>query len=243
LNDKETTEFIRISLKERYNVRVVTNGKIALQFISKQLPDLVISDIKMPEMDGIEFTKKFKHNPKTSHIPLILLTGHSETENQLEGFKSGADAYITKPFEIDILEVRIENFLKGRIQLTEYLKRDKISNPKEIQLASQDEKLLGRVVNCIEKHISDSELNIDKVCSETGLSHSFLYRKIKNLTGQTVNEFIRTVRVRRAEQLLRTKKFSVSEVMYEIGFSNHSYFSKCFRKLYKMSPKKYIEQV
>ncbi|NOR75172.1 MAG: helix-turn-helix domain-containing protein, partial [Draconibacterium sp.] len=203
----------------------------------------VISDVKMPEMNGIEFTRKFKSNPKTSHIPLILLTGQSETEKQLEGLKSGADAYITKPFQIDLLEIRIENFLKGRMQLTEYLQRDKISKPKEIQLASQDEKLLERVVNCIEKHISNSDLNIDKVCSETGLSHSILYRKIKNLTGQTINEFIRTVRIRRAAQLLRTKKFAVSEVMYETGFSNHSYFSKCFRKLYKISPKEYIDQV
>lgn len=242
-DEKEIADFICMSLKERYNVHVVTNGKMALQFISKHLPDLVISDVKMPEMDGIEFTKKFKRNPKTSHIPLILLSGKSEIEDQLEGLKSGADAYITKPFDIEMLEVRIENFLKGRIQLSEYIKRDKIANPKEIQLASHDEKLLKRVVDCIEKYISDPGLNIDKVCSETGMSHSVLYRKIKSLTGQTINEFIRTVRVRRAEQLLRTKKFSVSEVMYETGFSNHSYFSKCFRKLYQMSPKEYIEQV
>jgi YesN/AraC family two-component response regulator len=197
----------------------------------------------MPEMDGIEFTKKFKGNPKTAHIPLILLTGQPQTEKQLEGLKSGADAYMTKPFEIELLEARISNFLKRNEKLAAHLILDKISKPMDIQIASQDEKLLDKVVRSIEKHISDSELNIDKVCNETGLSHSILYRKIKNLTGQTVNEFIRTVRVRRAEQLLRTKKFSVSEVMYETGFSNHSYFSKCFRKLYNKSPKEYIEQV
>ena len=197
----------------------------------------------MPEMGGIEFTKLFKSNPKTSHIPLILLTGQSDTEKQLEGLKSGADAYITKPFEIDLLEVRVKNFLKRRTQLTEFLQLNKISKPKEIHIDSIDEKMLKKVVACIENNISDPNLSIDKVCNETGFSHSILYRKIKSLTGQTVNEFIRTVRVRRAEQLLRTKKYSVSEVMYETGFSNHSYFSKCFRNIYKMSPKEYIEQV
>jgi YesN/AraC family two-component response regulator len=196
----------------------------------------------MPEMNGIEFTKKFKANPKTAHIPLILLTGQSQLQKQLEGLKSGADAYITKPFEIDLLEARIENFLRRSEQILQFLKLNKISKPKEIDLVSQDEKFLERVVVCIENHISDPDLHIDKVCNATGLSHSFLYRKIKSVTGQTVNEFIRTLRIRRAEQLLRTKKFSVAEVMHETGFSNHSYFSKCFRKLYKMSPKEYVEQ-
>ena len=187
--------------------------------------------------------KNLREIPKTAHIPLILLTGQTQAEKQLEGLKSGADAYITKPFEIELLEVHLDNFLKRSKKLTEHLKLDNISQPKNIEIVSQDEKLLEKVVACIEKHISDPKLSIDKVCDETGLSHSILYRKIKNLTGQTLNEFIRTVRVRRAEQLLRTKKFSVSEVMYETGFSNHSYFSKCFRKLYDLSPKEYIEQI
>lgn len=242
-DDKEISEFIQMSFKDKYTVRVASNGKEAFQVISKHIPDLVISDIAMPEMDGIEFTKKFKSNPKTAHIPLILLTGKSEKEEQLEGFKSGADAFITKPFEIDLLEVRIDNFLKRGDQLSEYLKFDKLSKPKEVNIESHDEKLLGRVVACIEKYIADPDLNIDKLCSEIGLSHSILYRKIKNLTGQTANEFIRTVRVRRAEQLLRTKKFTVSEVAYETGFSNHSYFTKCFKKLHKMTPTEFIEQL
>lgn len=242
-DDKEISDFIQISFKKKYTVRIAANGKEAFQIISKYIPDLIISDLVMPEMDGIEFTKKIKNNPKTSHIPLILLTGKSDKENQIEGLKSGADAYITKPFEIDLLEIRIDNFLKREIQFSEYLKFNKLSKPKEIHIESQDEKLLGRVVTCIEKYIADSDLNIDKVCNEIGLSHSVLYRKIKSLTGQTVNEFIRTVRVRRAEQLLRTKKFTVSEVAYETGFSNHSYFTKCFKKLHKMTPTEFIEQL
>ncbi len=241
-DDKEISDFIFMSLKDKYHMEIATNGKIALQTISKRLPSLVISDIKMPEMDGIEFTKKFKSNPKTSHIPLILLSGQSQMEDQLEGLKSGADAYIVKPFTIDLLEVRIDNFFKRREQLTEFLIHKNISKPREVQITSQDEKMLEKVVACIEKYMSDPDLRISKVSNHTGFSHPFLYRKIKSLTGQTTNEFIRTVRVQRAEQLLRTKRFTVAEVMNETGFTNHSYFSKCFRKLYHISPKEYIQK-
>jgi len=241
-DDKEISDFIFMSLKEKYHMELASNGKIALQTISKKPPSLVISDIKMPEMDGIAFTKKFKSNPKTSHIPLILLSGQSQMEDQLEGLKSGADAYIVKPFAIELLEVRIENFLKRREQLTEFLIHNDISKPRELQITSQDEKMLEKVVACIEKYMSDPELRISKVSKHTGFSHPFLYRKIKSLTGQTTNEFIRTVRVQRAEQLLRTKRFTVAEVMNETGFTNHSYFSKCFRKIYQTSPKEYIQK-
>jgi len=241
-DDKEISDFIFLSLKEKYQIEIAANGKIALQTLSKRLPNLVICDIKMAEMDGIEFTKKFKSNPKTSHIPLILLSGQSQMEDQLEGLKSGADAYMVKPFAIDLLEVRIENFLKRREQLTEYLIHSTISEPSDVQITSQDEKMLEKVVACIEKYMSDPDLRISKVSKHTGFSHPYLYRKIKTLTGQTVNEFIRTVRVRRAEQLLRTKRFTVAEVMNETGFTNHSYFSKCFRKLYHISPKEYIQK-
>lgn len=242
-DDKEISDFIKISFHKKYEIKITTNGKIALQVISNQLPDIVICDIAMPVMDGIEFTKKFKSNPKTAHIPLILLTGKSQSEFQLEGLKSGADAYVTKPFEIDLLEVRIDNFLKRKIQIYEQLRLDNLSKPREINIESQDEKLLGKIVISIEKHISDSDLTVDKICAELGLSHIVIYRKIKNLTGFTVNEFIRTVRINRAEQLLRTKKFTVAEVMYETGFTSHSYFAKCFRKVYHLSPREYIDKL
>lgn len=242
-DDNEIAEFISMGFKDKYNVKTARNGKEALNLISQKIPDLVISDINMPEMDGIEFTKRFKNNPKTAHIPLILLTGQTQSEIQLEGLKSGADAYMVKPFEIELLEVRIDNFLKRQEQLSRFIKVKDISKPKDFQITTQDEKMLEKVVASIEKFITDPDLNIEKVCADTGFSHSMLYRKIKNLTGQTLNEFIRTVRVQRAEQLLRTKKFNVAEVMHETGFTNHSYFSKSFRKLYKISPKEYINKL
>ncbi len=242
-DDNEISDFISFGFKDKYNVKVAKNGKEAINYLLKNIPELVISDINMPEMDGIEFTRRFKGNPKTAHIPLIILTGQSQKEIQLEGLKSGADAYMVKPFEIELLEVRIDNFLKRQEQLLKFIKVKNIAKPNDFQITTQDEKMLEKVVASIEKFISDPDLNIEKVCNDTGFSHSMLYRKIKKLTGSTLNEFIRTVRVQRAEQLLRTKKFNVSEVMHETGFTNHSYFSKSFRKLYKVSPKEYVDKL
>lgn len=240
-DDREMAEFIQMSLMQNYKVAVASNGVDALQLVAKNKPDLIISDLDMPKMNGVELVRKIKNNPKTAHIPIIIVSGQSQKESQMAALKEGADAYIIKPFEIELLEIRIENFLKRREQLSELIKINNISKPKEIKVSSQNEKIMEKVVVCIEKYISDPDLNVEKVCDESGFSHTFLYRKIKSLTGQTLNEFIRTVRLRRAEQLLRTKKLSVTEVMMETGFSNHSYFSKCFKKIYNFSPKDYIE--
>lgn len=229
-DDNETTNFIRLNLQGKYNLQVANDGKEAIQKLSSHVPNLVITDLIMPGMNGLEFAKKFKSNPKFSHIPLIFLTGQTSKDKQLEAIKNGADAYIIKPFEPEILEARIATILKGKEQLIEYLKINNVSQPQKIDIPSQDEKILEKLVSCIEQHISDPDLDIQKLCKATGFSHSILYRKIKGLTGQTANEFIRTVRLRRAEQLLKTKKFTVAEVMDAVGFSNHSYFSEMLQK-------------
>jgi signal transduction histidine kinase/ligand-binding sensor domain-containing protein/AraC-like DNA-binding protein len=238
-DDVELADFLTMSLAKQYQVTVVRNGVMALQEISSIKPDLIISDINMPEMDGIEFTKKLKGNPKTAHIPLIIISGEAEKERQKTALKEGANAYLVKPLEIELLELRIENFLKRGDQLAELYKINKLSEPSNTKISSQDEKIIERVVVCIEKNISDPELDVNKVCEECGFSHTFLYRKVKKITGQTLKELIRTVRLKRAEQLLRTKKLSVSEVMHETGFSNRSYFSKCFKTVYHKTPREY----
>jgi len=240
-DDKELADFLLLSLSKKYNVEVTSNGEEALASIANKIPDLVISDLSMPKMNGAELTKRLKSNVKTSHIPIIILTGQTEKECQMKALKEGANAYLLKPIEIDLLELRISNFLKRGEQLEEHIKVNELSKPKEIKVSSQDEKILEKVVRCIEKHISDPNLNIEKVCDECGFSHTFLYRKIKKLTGQTLNELIRTVRLKRAEQLFRTEKLSVTEVMHETGFSNHSYFAKCFKKVYNKTPKEYLQ--
>jgi signal transduction histidine kinase/ligand-binding sensor domain-containing protein/AraC-like DNA-binding protein len=240
-DDKELADFLQISLSKRYNVAIVSNGAEALKYISTTKPDLVISDINMPQMDGVELTKRLKNNPKTSHIPLLILSGQSEKESQMKALKEGANAYLLKPVEIELLELRIENFLRRGEQLAELYKVEELSKPSDIKVSSKNDKILEKVVLCIEKHISEPDLTIDTVVDECGFSHTFLYRAIKKMTGQTLNELIRTVRLKRAEQLLRSRQLSVAEVMDETGFSNHSYFAKCFKKIYNKTPKEYMQ--
>ena len=239
-DNPEVIDFIKLSLEDKYDFMVAENGKLALQVIDRQLPDMIVSDVMMPEMDGIEFCKSIKDNPKTSHIPVILLSARTLTDDQIVGIKSGADAYLTKPFEIKYLDAIIESLFTRKELLVEYVRMQSILNPAEIEITSSDEKILKQVITFIESHISDPGLNVNNICQATGFTHSFLYRKVKYMTGGALNELIKDIRIKRAAQLLRTRKFTIAEVMVEVGFSNHSYFSKCFRKVYKKSPGNFI---
>lgn len=239
-DEKEIIDFIKLSLKDKYDFIIAENGKVALEIIEKQSIDLIISDVMMPDVDGYELSTTVKENPKLRHIPIVLLSAKTLTNDQIMGFKSGADAYLTKPFDINYLDTIIENQLSRKESLLEYLRMQSLLNPEDIKLTSVDEKILKQVIAFIETHISDPDLNVNSICKATGYTYSFLYRKIKSLTGDTFNELIRDVRIKRAAQLLKTKKFSVAEVMMEVGFSNHSYFSKCFRKMHNTSPGNYL---
>ena len=238
-DDLEMMDFVRLSLKDKYNFITAENGEIGLNKLYDHTPDLIVSDIMMPGRNGISLCQEVKDNPKTNHIPVILLASNSKSERRIEGIKSGADDYIAKPFEVKYLEARIDNLLNRQHKLEEHIKMDMITQPSEVNVSSKDEKFLKNLMDIIEKNISDPGLNINKLCEITGLSHPNLYRKVKNITGETVNELIRNIRIKRSAQLLSSKKLSISEVMYEVGFSNHSYFSKCFKKVYKESPKQY----
>ena len=239
-DDPEVIHFIKTSLGGKYEYVAAENGKLALQLVEQQNPDLIVSDVMMPEMDGYALSKVVKDNPRTSHIPVILLSARTFTDHQIEGLKSGADAYLTKPFDIKYLEALIQNIFTRKEILAEHARMQTILNPAEIEITSGDEKILKQLITFIETHISDPELSVKNICQSTGFTHSFLYRKIKHMTGGTLNELIRDIRIKRAAQLLKTSKFTVAEVMVEVGFSNHSYFSKCFRKVYRKSPGSYI---
>ncbi|MCK4747054.1 MAG: DNA-binding response regulator, partial [Bacteroidales bacterium] len=182
-----------------------------------------------------------KENPNTSHIPFILLSALTLTDQQIEGSKRGADAYLTKPFIIKYLDALIENLFHRKELLVEYARMQSILNPAEIKVTSTEEKILKQVIIFIESHISDPELSVKGICQATGFTHSYLYRTIKRVTGGTLNELIKDIRIKSAAQLLKTRKLTIAEVMVEVGFSNHSYFSKCFRKEFGMSPGNYVE--
>lgn len=238
----DTIEFIRLSLAGKYHIITASNGKEALKLLEKNKIDLVVSDVMMPEIDGLSLCEKVKANPKYSNIPIILLTAATLSSQHIKGFRVGADDYMIKPFNTEILEARIESLLFRNRKMEDYIKQQLIVGNKDVEVDSYNEKLLQETIIFINKHLSDPEINIDKMCKSIGVSHSSLYRKIKAQTGLTLNELTRQIKLKRAAQLMKSKKLTIAEIMDETGFTNHSYFAKCFKKEYGLSPREWAEK-
>jgi signal transduction histidine kinase/ligand-binding sensor domain-containing protein/AraC-like DNA-binding protein len=242
-DNPEIIDYILLGLAEKYTFRFAENGAEAIQMVDDDIPDMIISDVLMPEMDGHDLCNHIRENPRTRHLPFIMISALTLSDQQIEGLKSGADAYITKPFIIKYLDALIENLFHKKELLMEYARMQTILDPEEIKVSSTDEKILKQVITFIESHISDPELNVQNICQATGFTHSYLYRSIKRMTGSTLNELIKDIRIKRAAQLLKSRKLSIAEVLVEVGFSNHSYFSKCFKKVYRVSPGNYLDSL
>lgn len=206
------------------------------------VPDIIISDIIMPETDGYELCKHLKNDERTSHIPIILLTAMHSKEHELKGLTKGADDYITKPFDLSVLQVKVDNILSIRESLKEKYTSTMVLAPTNVVLTSPDEKFLKRVVDVVEENISDSELDIENFAMKVGVSRMQLYRKLHALTNMTVKEFIRHIRLKRAIQLLDQHKLNVSEIAYEVGFKDLSHFRKCFKREHGMSATEYLSK-
>ena len=243
-DDSEIREYLAANLSENYDITECVNGKEGLAAVLKLMPDLVISDVMMPEMDGTTLCSKIKTNNATSHIPVILLTAKSREEDQLEGLEVGADAYIVKPFNMDILRRTIVNLIHSHHTLQlKFGRNDQLEElVDDIKMKSPDEKLLERVMTAINHNLSNAELSVDKIAEEVGISRVHLHRKMKELTGQTPHEFIRNIRMKKAASLLTSADMNVSEVMYACGFSNAASFSTVFKKMYGMSPREYMNE-
>ena len=240
-DDDEIREYLCEILSADYDVRACADGREALAESLKSLPDLVISDIMMPKMDGNTLSATLKTNPQTSHIPIILLTAKNRDDDKLEGLETGADAYIVKPFNLDILKRTVANLINSRRQLQlKFGRNDQLeSQVEEVALKSPDEKLLERVMKVINQNISNSDLSVDSIAAEVGISRVHLHRKMKELTGQTPHDFIRNIRLKQAARLLSNGDMNVTEVMYACGFSNLASFSTIFKKFYGMTPRDY----
>ena len=206
----------------------------------REAPDLIISDIMMPQVDGIEFCRRIKTNIETSHIPVILLTARTSMIFCYEGLDTGADDYITKPFNPTLLEKRVANLIELRKNLRKKFSQQVKIAPTEVTLTPPDADLLERAIQVVEAHISDAEFDVSQFAREVGVSRPVLYRKLPALTDYTPLEFIRAMRLKRAAQLLSQDVLSVSEVCYRIGFKTPKYFSKCFRKEFGVSPSEYM---
>ncbi|MFH6998712.1 two-component regulator propeller domain-containing protein [Flavobacterium sp. FlaQc-57] len=234
--------FMKNLLKKEYNIIEAENGKIAFEKALQHLPNLIISDVIMPEMVGTELCSKIKENLKTSHIPVILLTSRTSLVYKFEGLESGADDYISKPFNLIEFKLRVKNLLNSTERLKNKFSSDDNFIPSEITVSSLDEELLKKAFKIVEENISNEQFDIPYFCTELGVSRTMLFLKIKAWTNYTPNEFIHEIRLKRAAQLLEQNKLTVSEISYKVGFNNPKYFSKCFQKKYGETPTQFADK-
>jgi signal transduction histidine kinase/DNA-binding response OmpR family regulator/streptogramin lyase len=241
-DDGDLRCYLKDELKGQYRILEASDGAQGLKKARQFVPDLIVSDVMMCGMDGLELCRKLKSDAVTSHIPIILLTARSTEEHQVEGLETGADDYIAKPFHLQALKARIRNLLASRRKLRERFSREIRVEPADIVVTSTDEKFLRRAIKTIEAHLSDSDFGVESFGREIGLSRSQLFRKIKGLTSETPIDFIQTIRLRRAAQLLEKSDLSVTEISYEVGFKYPSHFSQLFHAKFGQSPKEYRQR-
>ena len=241
----EIKAYLKSELSDEYKVETCNNGKEAYDLILRDTPDLVISDVMMPEMDGLALCRKIKQNTNVNHVPIILLTARSKPEDTLEGMETGADAYMVKPFNTELLKRTIANLIANRRLL-----RNKFSGAQQqedkiekITMKSGDEILMGKIMKVVNEHLDDPTLNVEMLASEVGLSRVHVHRKLKELTNLSTRDFIKNIRLQQAATLLaQDHKLTVSEIAYATGYTNLSHFSSSFREKYGMSPKEYMNQ-
>lgn len=242
-DNPEMRNVIQTILADGYRCVFAANGKEGLEVVNNQQPDLIISDLMMPVMDGIEMSRILKKNLTTAVIPIIMLTAKDDKQTERKSLQSQIDAFIAKPFDAEILYFKVSQLLHNRVAYETKARMEKISSPKPVEeIASQDEKFLTAITQLIEDHISDSDLNVNALCNLSGVGSKQIYRKVKQLTGMSPVEYIKSIRMKKAAMLLQQRKFTVSEVMYMVGYSNASYFSKCFQGVFGKTPKQYASE-
>lgn len=242
-DDQEIREFLKGYFEETYRILEAHNGREAIDIAVNGNPDLIISDVMMPEMNGIDFCKYIKHTIKTSHIPVLLLTAKTAFTHHKEGLEIGADAYITKPFSPDMLGLTVDNLLQSHENVMRFYRSRFIQNGSEQNEAvSIDEKFLQKIYDLVRRNLENTELSLEDVCEELNISKSLLYKKIKSLTGLSPVEYVRSLRLAEAANLLKSGKYKVYEVVYKVGFTDIKYFRKCFQKEFGFSPSTLLEK-
>lgn len=239
-DNAEARHLLRDIFATTYKILEAADGQEGLKAALEHQPDLIISDVMMPNLSGTQMCAKLKRNIQTSHIPVILLTARTAMEYKIEGIETGADDYITKPFNTKLLRARVKNLLQNRIIMQQKFKQDPKAEVKEVATNSMDQKLLEQAREIIENHLDDTDFDVNEFAKEMGLGRTRLYAKIKGVTGQTPNDFILSIRLKKAaEMLLNQTEMNVSEIAYAVGFSTPRYFSRCFREHFGVSPSKY----
>lgn len=243
-DDAEMRQYIKNEMSEWYKVDTFTNGLEALDTLLKDHYDIVVSDVMMPEMDGVTLLKKIKTNSRINDIPVILLTSKADVADRLEGFKKGADAFLAKPFNMSELHILTDNLISNVRRL-----RGKFSGAQEqkdkmeqIEVKGNNDQLMNRIMKSINEHISDADFNVESLAEDVGISRAQLHRKMKEITGISTGEFIRNLRLEQAARLISEQKINVTQVAYAVGFNNQTHFSTVFRKRYGMSPTEYAKK-
>jgi signal transduction histidine kinase/ligand-binding sensor domain-containing protein/DNA-binding response OmpR family regulator len=240
VEDNEDFRFyLKDNLKQEYQLLEARDGKEAWKKVQEELPDLIVSDVMMPEMNGIELCRRVKTDQRVSHIPVILLTARAAEEQKLEGFQTGADDYITKPFNFEILASRIQNLIQQREKFHRAFSKQVDVKASELHITPLDEKFIQNAIKCVEDNVSKPEFSVEDLSRELGISRAHFYKKIVALTGKSPLEFIRTIRLQQAAQLLEKSQLTVAEVAYQVGFNNPKYFARYFKEAYHVLPSAY----
>jgi signal transduction histidine kinase/DNA-binding response OmpR family regulator len=241
-DNADLRQFLATNLRPHFKVLEACNGQEGIRIGLQEVPDLIISDLMMPVTHGLQLCQELKSDDRTSHIPIILLTARVDAESRLQGYQLRADDYMPKPFELPELLARVKNLIEGRKLLREKYRGHLMLGLRQIEVESMDERFLRKCLALVEAHLTDEGFGVDILAREIGMSPTQLYRKLRALTGQVPNEFIRSLRLKRAAELLTRRMGNVAEVAYEVGFSNLSYFAKCFREKYGVSPSEFLQK-
>ncbi len=231
--------YVREQLLDTYRVIEAADGVKGLEMAKRESPDLIISDIAMPKMDGIELCRRVKTDIETSHMPVILLTARTSLIYKIDGLETGADDYITKPFNMTLLKLRVRNLIKSREQLRDRFGKSMELNPSAVVVTSLDETFLKKVIASVEAHVDDPAFSVEQLADDLAMSRMQVYRKLKAITGQTPNHVIRSIRLKRAAQLLNTGQFTIAEVTYQVGFQDLKYFRERFKEEFGLTPSEY----
>lgn len=243
VEDNEDFRFyLKDNLRAHYTILEAKDGREGWSKVLSDLPDLVVTDVMMPQMNGMELCKKIKNDPRVSHVPVILLTARTAEEQKMEGFETGADDYITKPFNFEILQSRIKNLIHQRALFHKDFRKQITIKASDVNITSMDEKLIQNAIKTVELHISDPEFSVEDLSHELGMSRVHLYKKLLALTGKSPLEFIRAIRLQQAAQLLEKSQLTVAEVAYKVGFNNPKYFTKYFKEEYNVLPSAYAAE-
>jgi CheY-like chemotaxis protein len=241
-DNTDLREYLKKNLEEEYNIILAGDGKTGMEKCEIFHPDVIVSDIMMPVMDGIAFCRKIKENIHFNHIPVILLTAKLTDEDKISGLETGADDYINKPFNMEVLKASISNLVKNRERLREKYSQDLLSDTFKKETDNVDREFLAKLVKVLEENLADESFGVDSLARAMSMGRTSFYKKLKTLTGYTVNDFIKLIRLKKAEFLIRTTSRSLSEIYFEVGFSDGSYFASCFQKQYSMLPSEYRQR-